>query len=457
MQLSEWLKQSKSSRVDFARAVDISPGRVTQICEGEMPSLDLAERIAKATGCAVMPNDFVELVPSQQWINRVMTDTQSRVTAAVEAFARGEIVVVTDDDDRENEGDLIIAAVHSTPEKMALIIRNTCGIVCVAIPGEPARRLHLAPMVADNDAIHGTAFTISVDYRHGTTTGISAEERTATIRALANNNTGRADFVRPGHIFPLIAKDGGVLIRSGHTEAAIDLCRLAALEPAAAICELVNDDGTVMRGPQVAAFADKHGLKRISVADLIAYRQAREKLVTRVAEFTIETETGEFTGYAYVTPFDKVHHYAFVYGKIGEGRGVPTRLHRGNVVEDVFGGAKTIHAALSRFKEAGRGVLVYLRDGTSGVPTMAIAEASATEDSTASERERNREWREVGLGAQILRDLRISSIRLFATRERSYVGLAGFGIEIESTETLDEASNNRMTLRKLRDAPASDC
>ena len=304
--------------------------------------------------------------------------SQTSVREAIDAFARGEIVVVTDDDDRENEGDLIIAAVHATPEKMAFIIRNTCGIVCAPITGETARRLHLAPMVADNDAIHGTAFTISVDYRHGTTTGISAEERTATIRALANNNTGRADFVRPGHIFPLVAKDGGVLIRSGHTEAAIDLCRLAALEPAAAICELVNDDGTVMRGPQVAAFADKHGLKRISVAELIGYRQAREKLVTRVAEFTIETETGEFTGYAYVTPFDKVHHYAFVYGKIGEGRGVPTRLHRGNVVEDVFGGAKTIHAALSRFKEAGRGVLVYLRDGTSGVPTMAIAEASAT-------------------------------------------------------------------------------
>src|ERR1700748_574449 len=187
---------------------------------------------------------------------------QSRIPQVIEAFARGEIVVVTDDDDRENEGDLIIAAVHATPERMAFIIRNTCGIVCAPITGETARRLHLAPMVADNDAIHGTAFTISVDYRHGTTTGISAEERTATIRALANNNTGRADFVRPGHIFPLIAKDGGVLIRSGHTEAAIDLCRLAEIEPVAAICELVNDDGTVMRGPQVRAFAKTHGLKR---------------------------------------------------------------------------------------------------------------------------------------------------------------------------------------------------
>jgi 3,4-dihydroxy 2-butanone 4-phosphate synthase / GTP cyclohydrolase II len=371
--------------------------------------------------------------------------SQESVREAIDAFARGEIVVVTDDNDRENEGDLILAAVHATPEKMAFIIRYTCGIVCAPVTGEIARRLHLAPMVADSDAIHGTAFTISVDYRHGTTTGISADDRTATIRALANGNAGRADFVRPGHIFPLIAKDGGVLMRSGHTEAAIDLCRSAAIEPVAAICELVNDDGTVMRGAQVAAFAKKHTLKRISVADLIAYRQAREKLVTRVAEFKIETDSGEFMGYAYVTPFDKVHHYAFVYGKIGDGRNVPTRLHRANVVEDVFGGAQAIHAALGRFKKAGRGVLVYLRDGTSGVPTTAIAE-----DTTTSELERSREWREVGLGAQILRDLRISSIQLHATRSRTYVGLAGFGIEIESTEPLEEVSSHRLTIKETR-------
>lgn len=370
---------------------------------------------------------------------------QSSVRDAIDAFARGEIVVVTDDDDRENEGDLIIAAVHTTPERMAFIIRHTCGIVCAPVTGEIARRLHLAPMVADSDAIHGTAFTISVDYRHGTTTGISADDRTATIRALANGNVGRADFVRPGHVFPLIAKDGGVLMRSGHTEAAIDLCRLAAIEPVAAICELVNDDGAVMRGPQVAAFAKKHALKRIAVADLIAYRQAREKLVTRVAEFGIESEIGEFRVYAYVTPFDKVHHFAFVYGEIGDGRDVPTRLHRANVIEDVFGGAKPIHAALARFKAAGRGVLVYLREGTSGVPTTALAE-----DSTASELERSRQWREVGLGAQILRDLRITSIRLYATRSRTYVGLAGFGIEIASTEPLDETSSLRLIVGEPR-------
>lgn len=371
--------------------------------------------------------------------------SQSSVREAIDAFTRGEIVVVTDDDDRENEGDLILAAVHATPEKVAFIIRHTSGIVCAPLTQEIARRLHLAPMVADNDAIHGTAFTVSVDYRHGTTTGVSADDRTATIRALANGNAGRADFVRPGHVFPLIAKDGGVLMRSGHTEAAVDLCRFAGVEPVAAICELVNDDGTVMRGPQVAAFAEQHLLKRISVAELIAYRQAREKLVTRVAEFKTATEAGKFTGYAYLTPFDKVHHYAFVYGKIGDGRNVPTRLHRANVVEDVFGGAKTIHAALGRFKAAGRGVLVYLRDGASGVPTTAIGE-----ETTPSELERSREWREVGLGAQILRDLRISSIQLFATRSRTYVGLAGFGIEIASTEPIEESGIDRLTITELR-------
>jgi 3,4-dihydroxy 2-butanone 4-phosphate synthase/GTP cyclohydrolase II len=361
----------------------------------------------------------------------VNESAQGSVREAIDAFARGEIVVVTDDNDRENEGDLIVAAAHVTPEKMAFIIRHTCGIVCAPLTTEVAKRLALQPMVAENDAIHGTAFTVSVDYRHGTTTGISAEERTLTVRALANNNAGRADFVRPGHIFPLIAKDGGVLMRSGHTEAAVDLCRLAGTEPVAAICELVNDDGSVMRGKEVNAFAKHHKLQRIAVADLIAYRQAREKLVTRVTEFKVSSELGEYTGYVYVTPFDDVHHYAFVYGNLGDGREIPTRLHRANVVEDVFGGAKPIHASLARFKEAGCGVLVYLRAGVSGVPTRPVGEG------TASEIERSKQWREVGLGAQILRDLGISSIRLLATRARTYIGLAGFGIEIAGTEALE--------------------
>jgi 3,4-dihydroxy 2-butanone 4-phosphate synthase/GTP cyclohydrolase II len=355
-----------------------------------------------------------------------------RVEAAVAAFARGELIVVSDDDDRENEGDLFIAASLCTPEKMAFIIRHTSGIVCAPVSQDEARRLHLDPMVAANDAPLGTAFTISVDVRHGLTTGISAEERTNTVRALANGNSGAADFVRPGHVFPLIAKEGGVLMRSGHTEACIDLCRLAGLPPVGVLSELMNDDGTVMRGPAVTAFADRHKLRRISIADLIAYRQARDKLVKRVGEFPVKSEIGTLSGYAYVTPFDAVHHMAFVHGKVGDGRNVLARLHRADIIRDVFGGAHPVHAALQRFKAEGRGVIVFLRDGTAGVPTQSIPSGEHS-----SEAARTRQWREIGLGAQILRDLGISSIRLLTSQRFTYVGLAGFGIEIAGTEAVE--------------------
>src|ERR1700750_27813 len=225
-----------------------------------------------------------------------MNEAYHRIRSAVAAFGRGELVIVADDDDRENEGDLFVAASLSTPARLAFIIRNTSGIVCAPLaPGE-AKRLHLDPMVALNDAPLGTAFTVSVDVRHGLTTGISAEERTNTVRALANGNSGANDFVRPGHVFPLVAKEGGVLMRSGHTEACIDLCRLAGLSPVGVLSELMNDDGTVMRGPGVAAFAEKHQLKQISIADLIAYRQARDKLVERISEFSVPTEIGTLKG-----------------------------------------------------------------------------------------------------------------------------------------------------------------
>ncbi|MEJ2432128.1 MAG: 3,4-dihydroxy-2-butanone-4-phosphate synthase, partial [Pseudolabrys sp.] len=227
-----------------------------------------------------------------------MSDTHHRVDAAIKAFAGGEIVVVTDDYDRENEGDLFVAASLCSPAKMAFIIRNTSGIVCAPLGGDLARRLRLDPMVAENDAPLGTAFTVSVDVRHGLTTGISAEERCNTVRALANDNSGAADFVRPGHVFPLIARQGGVLMRSGHTEACVDLCRLAGLPPVGVLAELTNDDGTVMRGPQVAAFAEKHTLAQISIAELIGYRQHRDKLVERVGEFSVASEAGPLKGYA---------------------------------------------------------------------------------------------------------------------------------------------------------------
>jgi len=360
-------------------------------------------------------------------------ETHQRVEAAIAAFAKGEIVVVADDDDRENEGDLFVAASLCTPDKMAFIIRNTSGIVCAPLASDEAKRLHLDPMVALNDAPLGTAFTVSVDVRHGLTTGISAEERNNTVRALANGNSGANDFVRPGHVFPLVAKEGGVLMRSGHTEACVDLCRLAGLPPVGVLAELMNDDGTVMRGPTVAAFAEKHKLTRLSIADVIAYRQVRDKLVKRVGEFPVKSEIGTLTGYAYVTPFDAVQHMAFVHGRIGDGEDVLARLHRADIIRDVFGGSNIIPAVLRRFKAEGRGVLVFLRDGAAGVPTHEIPQAG----STNSEAARSRQWREIGLGAQILKDQGISSIRLITSRKLRYVGLTGFGIEIKDTVPLE--------------------
>ena len=363
-----------------------------------------------------------------------MDDAQQRIRSAISAFARGELVIVADEDDRESEGDLFVAASLCTPEKMAFVVRHTSGIVCAPRTPEEARRLHLDPMVPFNAAPLGTAFTVSVDGRHGLTTGISAEERTNTVRALANGNSGAADFVRPGHVFPLVAKEGGVLMRSGHTEACADLCRLAGLPLVGVLAELMNDDGTVMRGPQLAAFAEREKLQRITIAELISYRQTRDKLIERSGEFPVESEIGTLTGYAFLTPFDSVYHMAFVYGRIGDGKNVLTRLHRANIIADVFGGAKPIHQALARFKAEGRGVLILLRDGTAGVPVVSIPKSG----DTASGEARTRQWREVGLGAQILKDLGVTSIRLLTTsRPMTYVGLSGFGIEIAGTELVE--------------------
>ncbi len=433
MKLTDWLTANTVSRVEFARRTRLSPSAITQLCNNEAAwlSRETAEVIYRETAGAVTPNDFISP------FDPVAGDElrPATVAEAIEAFAKGEFVVVTDDDDRENEGDLFIAASKCTPDKMAFLIRHTSGIVCAPVPADVARRLRLDPMVAANDAPLGTAFTVSVDVRHGLITGISADERTATVRALANGNMGAADFVRPGHVFPLIAKEGGVLMRTGHTEACVDLCRLANLPPVGALAELTNDDGTVMRGAAVAAFAHRHKIKRISVADLIAYRQARERLVNRIATFPVETAIGTLTGHTYATAFDDVHHFAFVFGEIGDGRNVPARLHRAHVVGDVFGGAKLVNAALARFKAEGRGVLVYLREGAAGVPLL------PTPEPDSAEAKRLKQWREIGLGAQILRDLDIVSIKNLVTRPQAYVGLSGFGIEIADTELLEGAGD----------------
>jgi 3,4-dihydroxy 2-butanone 4-phosphate synthase / GTP cyclohydrolase II len=429
VKLDAWLKQNHMRRADFARRAGLSKGAVSQICNqgAAWVSRETAQIILRETAGAVTPNDFLE--PEEVTEAAGMSHS---VIEAIEAIARGEIVIVTDDDDRENEGDLVCAASLCTPEKMAFVIRNCCGIVCAPLTAADAKRLNLQPMVAANEAPHGTAFTVSVDVRHGLTTGISAEQRSNTVRGLANSNMGAEDFVRPGHVFPLIAQEGGVLMRSGHTEAAIDLCRLAGLPPVGVICELTNDDGSVMAGPQIEAFARKHSLKRIAVADLIAYRQAREKIVERVRCFKVMGTSGPLTAYAYVTPFDPVQHFAFVQGEIGDGRDIPARLHRVDIIADVIAGGDSIRKTFASFKRDGRGVFIFLRDGAAGVPV------STTEfDKARSGTRRAKEWRDIGLGAQILRDLGISSIRLRTGAPMTYVGLSGFGVEISSTEGLE--------------------
>src|SRR5664279_484445 len=313
------------------------------------------------------------------------------IQEVLQAFAHGELVVVTDDDDREGEGDLIVAASLCTAEKMAFIIRHTSGIVCAPITTEDARRLRLDPMVAHNESNHTTAFTVSIDYK----------------------------------------PDGGVLLRSGHTEAAVDLCKLSGLPPVGVISELMNDDGTVMKGEQVARFAATHKLKHVTIADMIAYRQGREKLIERVSTFTTESPIGPLQGYAYRSPFDSIAHVAFVYNGIGDGRNVLTRFHKPNIVRDIFTGHKRMQAVLEHFRKEGRGVLIYLRDGAAGVPVAPLPEEKS------AEADRNRQWREVGVGAQILRDLGVTSIRNLTSSVHDYKGLSGFGIEIVSSEQLD--------------------
>jgi 3,4-dihydroxy 2-butanone 4-phosphate synthase/GTP cyclohydrolase II len=424
MKLSEWLANNFTSQSEFARQLGVTQGRISQIVAGEQPSLDLAMKIAGLTNNQVRPQDFKDIP---------MTKTLDTVEEAIKAMADGELVVVVDDDDRENEGDLIGAAAKISPEQMALMVRHTSGIVCTPMPAEEARRLKLDPMVALNDAPMGTAFTVTIDYKVGLTTGISAKERCATVHALANKNVQAEDFVRPGHIFPLVAKSGGVLMRSGHTEAAVDLARLAGFTPAVGvISELVNDDGTVKRGPQVLAFAREHGLKIISVADLIAYRQLRERLVEQTAKFAVETKIGTAQGFSYVTPFDAVEQLALVYGDISGGKNIPVRLHRENVLEDVFGNRGTLDAVFDIFKREGKGVLVYLQEGTAGVPASQLSG-----ERSASAEARAQTWLDIGLGAQILRDLNVRSIRLISSSNRHYVGLSGFGIEIAETIRLE--------------------
>ena len=364
------------------------------------------------------------------------------VEDAIAAVGAGELVVVVDDDDRENEGDLIMAASRATPEKVAFMIRHTSGILCAPVTVDDAKRLRLEPMVARNDAPLSTAFTVSVDYRHGLSTGISAEERANSALALANNNAGADDFVRPGHIFPLIGRVGGVLVRSGHTEAAIDLATAAGCPPVGLLAEIVNDDGSVKRLPELKAFAREYGLKITSIADLIAFRQRREVLIELSHEFRVQTPIGQARAYAYRTKFEDAEHLALVFGRMDPDASVPVRIHRERLVEDIFGPqsnheSSLLNLSLRRIDDLGGGVMIYLRSGFVGVPLGSLDHAA----STTRENERKSEWLEVGVGAQILKNLGLTNIRILAAREIDYVGLEGFGLRIDGTELLVPAGS----------------
>ncbi|WP_455479690.1 3,4-dihydroxy-2-butanone-4-phosphate synthase [Bartonella sp. B23] len=368
-----------------------------------------------------------------------MAYDEKKIVSAIHAFERGEIVVVTDDGDRENEGDLTVAAVHCTEEKMAFIIRHTTGIVCAPMPKKEAQRFNLAPMVSDNDSTHRTQFTVTVDSKYGITTGISAHDRTLAVRSLANPNAGANDFVRPGHVFPLIAHEGGVLMRSGHTEAAVDLCKLAGLPPVGVIGELVNDDGSVKHGDEITKFAQDNQLHIITVADLISYRQRKEMLIRHVEEMHIETSIGAAVAQSYQLPWGAVQHIAIVFGDICDGENIPVCLYRENIMNDVFGKSSDITAIMQcMMAKEKRGVFVYLREGSvvvqSSIGIQEMAKKGSENHVQAIEREE--EWRQIGLGSQILKHLGIRSVIVYAFKGRHCTGLEDFGIRIFRTDTL---------------------
>ncbi len=364
------------------------------------------------------------------------------IPEAVAAIGRGEIVVVVDDEDRENEGDLIMAAEAATPEKIAFFVRHTSGVICAPLTGSRLDELDIPLMVRDNTESHRTAFTYSVDLVHGTSTGISAADRAATLVALTDGSTAPADLARPGHIFPLRYAEGGVLKRAGHTEAAVDLARMAGLAPAGVLCEIVNDDGTMARVPDLVEFCSTHGLLMISIAQLIRYRRQNEKLVRRVAEARIPTDWGDFTCYVYESLLDGEQHVAMVRGAVQGEEDVLVRVHSECLTGDVFGSLRCdcgvqLDSAMRTIAEDGLGVLVYLRGHEGrGIGLGHKIRAYGLQEQGRDTIDANVELglpvdsREYGIGAQILNDLGITTMRLMTNNPAKYGGLEGFGLEI---------------------------
>ncbi|MGI8820498.1 MAG: bifunctional 3,4-dihydroxy-2-butanone-4-phosphate synthase/GTP cyclohydrolase II [Chthoniobacterales bacterium] len=367
-------------------------------------------------------------------------------------MARGEIVIVTDDEDRENEGDLVMAAEKATPSAINFMAMHGRGLICVPVSDERAEQLGLQRMVAQNREMYRTDFTVSVDAAAGVTTGISAHDRAATIQTIANPKSQPEDLVQPGHIFPLRAKEGGVLRRAGHTEAAVDLARMAGLQPAGVLCEILHDDGTMARLPELMEFRKKHGLRICTIQSLIAYRRLREKLIEREQVVRLPTDYGDFDLHMYRSKVDGAHHLALVKGTIADDEPVLVRVHSECLTGDVFGSRRCdcgnqLHAALQQISDEGAGVLVYMRQEGRGIGLAAKIHAYKLQEEGLDTVEANAklgfgsDLRDYGLGAQILSDLGVRKFRFLTNNPKKVIGLEGYGLEMVEQVPIRSASN----------------
>jgi 3,4-dihydroxy 2-butanone 4-phosphate synthase/GTP cyclohydrolase II len=372
------------------------------------------------------------------------------IDEAIADIRAGKMVVVLDDEDRENEGDLVMSAQMVTPAAVNFMRKHAGGLICVPMVGARLDELHIPQMVRDNTAVHETAFTISVEARGMTTTGISAHDRAATIKRLLDPEAKPADFLRPGHTFPLRAREGGVLVRAGQTEAAVDLARLAGLYPAGVICEIMADDGTMERLEGLRAYADRHGLKLVTVKDLIAYRMRNEKLVKKIAEFELPTTFGTWKGIAYNTSIDENTHVALVMGEIGQGKDILVRVHSECMTGDALHSIRCDCAAqrdgaMRLIEEGGRGVFLYLRQEGRGIGLANKLRAYELQDRGADTVEANValglpiDKRDYGIGSQILADLGVKEMRLITNNPKKIFGLEGYGLKIVGRMPLQTA------------------